>query len=193
MRVLVAVKTQSGYKMKRTTIIAGAVAIAFALTSFGVSTRVAAQAPLKRVRVVAQAQLKFLPPEHDEQLAEQARNLLQQLRTEQGLGQSIKQTLRKMKEMGAVISKVRTERGLAVMIKWPKAAWSLPEQIGTGEVQLESDFCYSGWMLVDQQDYVDEGGHLWSNYTYRCSTGAIMICNTSGSEECDVVYDPFLN
>ena len=152
------------------------------------------------MRVAAQAQHKVLPPEHDEQLAAQARTLLQQLQTAQRLGKSTKQTLRQMKEMGAVISKVRTEKGMAPMIKWPKEAWSLPEQTGTGEqtdtgeVQLEADLCYDGWMLMDQYDYLDEGGHLWSFYTYRCSTGAIMNCSTySGSEECWLIYDPFLN
>lgn len=186
--------------MNRRTIIATTVAIAFALTSLGVSISASAQGQLKRVRVVAEAQHKRLPPEHDEQLAAQARMLLQRLQTTQRLGKSTKQTLRQMKEMGAVISKVRTEKGMALMIKWPKAAWSLPEQTGTGEqtdtgeVQLESDFWYDGWSLVDQQDYADEGGHLWSFYTYRCTTGAIMNCTTfAGPEECWVIYDPFLN
>lgn len=186
--------------MKKTTIIAAAVAMALALTSLGVSISASAQGQLKRVRVVAQAQSKRLPPEHDEQLAAQARTLLQELQTAQKLGKSTKQTLRQMKEMGAVVSKVRTENGMALMIKWPKAAWSLPEQTGageqtdTGEVQLEADFCYDGWSLVDQQDYADEGGHLWSFYTYRCSTGAIMNCTTfAGPEECWLIYDPFLN
>jgi hypothetical protein len=179
--------------MTKTTLIAGAVAIAFALTSFGVSISAAAQGQLKRVRVVAQAQHKRLPPEHDEQVAEQARNLLKQLATEQGLGRSMKETLRQIKAMGAVISKVRTDRGMAVRIKWPKAAWSLPEQTEADELLMEADFCYDGWMLVDQQDYMTEG-RSWSSSTYRCSTGAIMNCSTfSGSEECDVVYDPFLN
>lgn len=187
--------------MKKRTIVAGAAAIAFALTSLGVSISASAQGQLKRVRVVAQAQHKRLPPEHDEQLAAQARILLQHLQTTQRRGKSTKQPLRQMKEMGAVISKVRTEKGMALMTRWPKAAWSLPEQTGTGEqtdtgeVQLESDFCYDdGWSPVDQQDYADEGGHLWSFYTCRCTTGAIMNCTTfAGPEECWVIYDPFLN
>ena len=90
--------------MTKTTVIAGAVAIAFALTSLGVSISASAQRQLKRVRVVAQAQHKRLPPEHDEQLAEHARNLLKQLATEQGLGRIMKETLLRIKGMGAVIS-----------------------------------------------------------------------------------------